>query len=138
MKIMATHLVIIFLIFSHTGFSENIIPTGNNSYSGDNNSSYLAEVLLPVGCPTLTLTEDNSNVSTYAAAIIVEDNVAPEPTAVCQDITVQLDATGNVTITGADIDNGSSDACGIASLTASPNAFISALSSNSPTICGWI
>ena len=45
------------------------------------------------------------------------------PVAVCQDITVLLDATGNASITGADIDGGSSDACGIASLSASPNAF---------------
>jgi hypothetical protein len=41
----------------------------------------------------------------------VEDNIAP--TAVCQDITVSLDATGNVTITAADVDGGSSDNCAI-------------------------
>ena len=33
------------------------------------------------------------------------------PTAVCQDITVQLDANGEVSITTALIDNGSSDNC---------------------------
>uniref|UniRef100_UPI0030D6E163 T9SS type A sorting domain-containing protein n=1 Tax=uncultured Marixanthomonas sp. TaxID=757245 RepID=UPI0030D6E163 len=34
---------------------------------------------------------------------------------VCQNITVQLDATGTVSITGMDVDGGSTDACGIAS-----------------------
>ena len=51
----------------------------------------------------------------------VEDNLDPE--AVCQDITVQLDANGNATITGADVDGGSSDAFGIASLSVNPSSF---------------
>ncbi len=38
------------------------------------------------------------------------------PAAICQDITVYLDGTGNVTISSADVDNGSNDACGIASM----------------------
>jgi len=63
---------------------------------------------------TLTVTDNNGNTSTCTANVTVEDNVAPA--AVCQDITVQLDATGNVSITPADVDNGSNDACGIASL----------------------
>src|SRR5207248_642574 len=45
------------------------------------------------------------------------------PLAVCQNITLQLDATGNVTLTPAQIDNGSSDACGIASLSLSKTNF---------------
>ena len=53
-------------------------------------------------------TDNNSNVSTCTATVTVEDNVAP--TAICQDITVPLDAAGNVSITANDIDNGSSDA----------------------------
>ena len=39
----------------------------------------------------------------------IEDN--EDPTVVTQDITVQLDGTGNVSITTGDIDNGSSDNC---------------------------
>ncbi|MBL1279261.1 MAG: HYR domain-containing protein [Fluviicola sp.] len=70
---------------------------------------------------TLTVTDVNGNVSTCTSTVTVEDNVAP--TAICQDIIVQLDATGNVIITGTDIDGGSTDACGIASVTASPNTF---------------
>jgi hypothetical protein len=38
------------------------------------------------------------------------------PVAACRDITVQLDGSGNVSITTLDIDNGSSDNCGLASM----------------------
>ncbi|MDY8134625.1 HYR domain-containing protein [Aquimarina sp. 2201CG5-10] len=70
---------------------------------------------------TLTVTDTNGNSDTCTATVTVEDMV--QPTVVCQDITVQLDATGNATITAAQIDNGSSDACGIASLTLDTNTF---------------
>jgi uncharacterized protein YrzB (UPF0473 family) len=64
---------------------------------------------------TLTVTDANGNVSTCDAQVTIEDNVAP--TAICQDITVQLDANGEVTITAADIDNGAIDNCGTVTLT---------------------
>ena len=70
---------------------------------------------------TLTVTDVNGNISTCTSTVTVEDNVPP--VAICQDITVQLDAAGNATIIGSDIDNGSNAACGIASLVASPNSF---------------
>ncbi|MEM0519648.1 HYR domain-containing protein, partial [Aequorivita flava] len=70
---------------------------------------------------TLTVTDVNGNSSTCTSTVIVEDNVSP--TAVCQPFIAQLDATGNVTITGADVDGGSTDACGISSLSVSPNMF---------------
>jgi hypothetical protein len=38
------------------------------------------------------------------------------PTAVCQDITVYLDVTGNAAITAADVDGGSTDNCGTSTL----------------------
>ncbi|MDA9804373.1 HYR domain-containing protein, partial [Flavobacteriaceae bacterium] len=59
---------------------------------------------------TLTATDAAGLTDTCTANVTIIDQVAP--TAVCQDITVQLDATGNVTITAADVDNGSSDGCG--------------------------
>ncbi len=76
-----------------------------------------------IGANTVTLTVEDihGNTSTCTATVTVEDNVAP--VALCQDIIVQLDAAGNATITGNDIDNGSSDACGIASVTVAPNSF---------------
>ncbi|MDT0554339.1 gliding motility-associated C-terminal domain-containing protein, partial [Urechidicola vernalis] len=43
--------------------------------------------------------------------------------AVCQDITIQLDATGNVSITEGDIDGGSTDNCAIDTIVASMTSF---------------
>jgi hypothetical protein len=76
-----------------------------------------------VGANTVTLTviDVNNNVSTCDATVTVEDNVAPE--ALCQDVTVELEANGNGSTTAAAVDNGSSDACGIASLVLSQSAF---------------
>ncbi|WP_242086304.1 HYR domain-containing protein [Aestuariivivens sediminis] len=71
---------------------------------------------------TLVVTDASGNQSMCDAQVTVVDANTP-PVAVCKDITVQLDATGNATITGMDIDNGSSDLCGIASYTATPNTF---------------
>src|SRR3989441_9480393 len=70
---------------------------------------------------TLTVTDNNGNSQTCRATVTVQDQV--RPVAVCQDITVQLDATGHVTISSAQIDNGSSDPCGIASLSLSKTDF---------------
>ncbi len=70
---------------------------------------------------TLTVIDNNGNESTTTSTVTVEDKVAA--VAVAKDITVQLDETGNVSITTADVDNGSSDACGIASMSVSPNNF---------------
>ncbi|MEI7977786.1 MAG: T9SS type A sorting domain-containing protein [Bacteroidota bacterium] len=70
---------------------------------------------------TLTVTDVNGNVKTGTAIVTVADTVRPVVTT--QNITVHLDATGNASITGAQINNGSTDACGIATLVANPNTF---------------
>ena len=62
---------------------------------------------------TLTVTDQAANTATCTSTVTVEDNVAP--VAICQDITVQLDNSGMATIAPADVNNGSHDACGIAS-----------------------
>jgi len=63
----------------------------------------------------LTVTSNSGNTATGTANVTVVDNIAP--TVITQDITVQLDATGNATITPQMLDNGSTDNCGIASIT---------------------
>lgn len=63
---------------------------------------------------TLTVTDVNGNVSTVDANVSVEDNVAP--VAVAQNVTIQLDENGNASATAGQVNNGSSDACGIASI----------------------
>ena len=70
---------------------------------------------------TLSVTDVNGVVATCTAIVTVQD-VDP-PTAVCQNITVQLDATGNGTINAADVDAGSSDICGIGGLSVDIDSF---------------
>ncbi|WP_283639602.1 glycine-rich protein [Mesonia mobilis] len=60
---------------------------------------------------TLTITDTNGNSSTCTTTVTVEDSESP--IAMCQDITVSLDGTGNASITAPDIDNGSTDNCAI-------------------------
>jgi hypothetical protein len=81
---------------------------------------------------TLTVTDINGNVSTCTSNVTVIDNTPP--VALCQSITVSLDATGNATITASQIDNGSSDACGIASLSVSPSSFTCANVGANPVV----
>ncbi len=69
----------------------------------------------------LTLTDPYGNTSTCTAIVTVEDTTAPN--AICQDITLQLDASGNATLTASQLDNGSSDACGVASLSIDTASF---------------
>jgi len=61
---------------------------------------------------TLTVTDASGNSSTATAIVTVQDNTAP--TVVTQNITVNLDASGKATITEAQINNGSTDNCSIA------------------------
>ncbi|MBK13027.1 MAG: hypothetical protein CL849_05790, partial [Crocinitomicaceae bacterium] len=70
---------------------------------------------------TLTVMDVNGNVSMAAATVTVQDNIAPE--AMAQDFTVQLDSNGAASIDADDIDNGSSDACGIASMSLDQSTF---------------
>ncbi|MDB4787308.1 hypothetical protein OAG26_01230, partial [Flavobacteriales bacterium] len=76
-----------------------------------------------IGANTVVFTaqDDCGLSSTASATVTVEDNV--NPTAIAQDIIVQLDATGSASITGAQVDNGSNDACGIQTTTVAPDSF---------------
>jgi len=88
-----------------------------------------------VGTTTVTydVTDACGNASTCSFTITVNDEEPPQ--AVCQSITVQLDASGNVSIAAADVDGGSTDACGIASLSVSPDSFTCAdVGDNSVTL----
>jgi hypothetical protein len=71
---------------------------------------------------TLTVTDNNGNENTCeaTATVTVTDNTLP--TAVCQDVTVDV-TSGPVTIEASDINNGSSDACGVESLSLDKTGF---------------
>jgi subtilisin-like proprotein convertase family protein len=62
---------------------------------------------------TYETTDSDGNTSSCTFNVTVADTEAP--VAVCQDISLDLDASGMVTVTAADLDNGSSDNCGIVS-----------------------
>ncbi|MFK8038031.1 MAG: HYR domain-containing protein [Crocinitomicaceae bacterium] len=82
---------------------------------------------------TLFALDVNGNSSTCTFEVILSDPVAPS--AVCQNITAFLDGSGNVTISGADIDGGSTDNCGAVTLSASQTAFTCAdLGANNVTL----
>ena len=70
----------------------------------------------PVGTTTNTFvaTDGDGNTATCSFDVTVEDNEAPN--VICQTATVQLDDSGNGTLTTAEVDNGSTDNCGAVSL----------------------
>ncbi|MFK7946943.1 MAG: gliding motility-associated C-terminal domain-containing protein, partial [Saprospiraceae bacterium] len=74
------------------------------------------------GAFSATVTENGGNSANISTTVnTTPDNTAP--TVVTQDITVQLDASGNVTITTAQIDNNSMDNCGIQSMSLNVTTF---------------
>jgi hypothetical protein len=70
---------------------------------------------------TLTVTDVNGNSASCTSNVTVEDNLAP--VALCQNLTVQLNASGMVLITPNQVDNGSYDNCGVQSLILDNNVF---------------
>ena len=63
---------------------------------------------------TLTATDQSGNSASCVSIVTVEDNMYPS--VVCQDIDLDTDVNGTATITAFDVDNGSSDPCGIGSM----------------------
>ncbi len=70
---------------------------------------------------TLTVNDGNGNTATCTATVTVNDNTAP--TASCKNHTVSLDADGQASIASADVNDGSSDNCGIGGMGVSPASF---------------
>jgi hypothetical protein len=56
-----------------------------------------------------TITDASGNTATCTFSVTISD--AQAPNAICQDVTVELDASGMATITAEDINNGSFDNC---------------------------
>ncbi len=69
---------------------------------------------------TWTVTDVNGNTATATQTITVVDN--QNPVASCQNYTLNLSG-GSGSITASNVNNGSSDNCGIASMTVSPSTF---------------
>ncbi len=76
-----------------------------------------------IGVQTLLLTviDASGNPSACEASITIEDKIAP--TALCQNISVELDENGQANTSVEAVNNGSTDACGIANLSLSNTDF---------------
>ena len=73
---------------------------------------------------TWTFDDGNGNISTANQKVIVKDEIAPEIKA--KDFELKLDDSGNATLKIIDIDNGSTDNCGIESYNLSKTNFTAA------------
>lgn len=70
---------------------------------------------------TLTATDASSNSSSCSFTVTLDDDTPPN--AICQNRTVTLDGSGTITVPASNINNLSTDNCGIASYTLSPSTF---------------
>ncbi|TYA55270.1 HYR domain-containing protein, partial [Formosa maritima] len=105
-------------------------PVAGTPYNGDQNIQV-----------TLTADDDNGNSVDCTFNVHFDDQTAS--IAIAQNVTVLLDANGNGTLTAAQVDNGSSDACGAVTLSVNQSSFdcddistpgFSALFTNGPDV----
>jgi gliding motility-associated-like protein len=83
---------------------------------------------------TLTGTDASGNTSTCTTTVTILDTLAP--VVLCKSATIALDATGNATITTLDVDNGSSDNCGITLSLSTSNFNCTNVGVNTVTLTG--
>jgi hypothetical protein len=76
---------------------------------------------LAIGNYSVTVTDHNGCTANANASVILYDVI--KPVVITKNISIDLDATGNVTITASQVNNGSNDACGIASMTLDKSTF---------------
>ena len=76
----------------------------------------------PVGTTTVLVSAVDATGNTSSGSFLVTVNDVTAPTVLTQNISVTL-AGGTASITAAQVENGSTDACGIASRSVSPSAF---------------
>ncbi|MCB9323050.1 MAG: HYR domain-containing protein [Lewinellaceae bacterium] len=94
------------------------------SYVDDIYTSGATNTLSLIGGTTYLFLLDDENTTTSSGTItIICPVLCDPPNAICQTTTVELDTDGNGSITTADINNGSTADCGLASMVASPLSF---------------
>jgi hypothetical protein len=92
----------------NNGSTDNCISQGALTLSASATSFTCSNV--GANTVTLTVTDVNSNTSTCTSVVTVQDTTSP--VALCRNVTATLDGSGNVTVTAAQMNNGSSDNCG--------------------------
>ncbi|NLJ07594.1 MAG: choice-of-anchor D domain-containing protein, partial [Sphingobacteriales bacterium] len=104
--------------------SVNGVPTPSMSYtlSGATNGSGTGTgsgTIFNSGITYVSITASNS-CGTDTCMFFVKVADSTPPVVLTQNITIQLDSSGYASISASQVNNGSSDACGIASMTVSP------------------
>lgn len=124
-------------VVNSTGLCTAVVSLGT-AVTADNcgvaSVSNNAPAAFPVGTTivTWTVTDIHGNASTATQSVTVIDNEAPK--ANCKPVTVTL-VNGIATITTASVNNGSTDNCGIASMSLSKTSFSCAeIGSNTVTL----
>ena len=122
-----------------TAVSSNttLVPNGNIVFSGTggNRTLVVTPAANQTGTATITVTVTDSYNTTASSSFTVTFGDTVLPTVITRNITAYLNANGQVSITAVQINNGSSDNCGIATITASPLSFnCSNVGSNTVTL----
>lgn len=100
----------------------SVIPGGLWRLKVDNQSTVpLTCADMPSVQKTLTAIDYAGNQGTCVATITVNDITPPE--AVCQNITVYLDASGQYALTASEVDGGSTDNCGTVNFSIPPTTY---------------
>ncbi|MDB4088877.1 hypothetical protein N9544_04545, partial [Flavobacteriales bacterium] len=100
---------------------DNGSSSGCNSFTLSLSNSTFTCANIGPNSVTLYITDANQNIDSCFSTVIVSDTISP--TAICQNITVQLDGSGNVTIDSSDVNNGSFDNCAISTITLDQTSF---------------
>ncbi|WP_281321928.1 HYR domain-containing protein [Flavobacterium aestivum] len=112
--------------FGNSNGSATVTPTGGTpdyTYLWDDPSAQTTATAtnLSTGTYHVTVTDDHGCTTNATATIIVSDSELP--VVITQNIDAELNASGNASITAAQINNGSHDNCAIQSISVSPNTF---------------
>ncbi|RKZ44320.1 MAG: hypothetical protein DRQ58_11580, partial [Gammaproteobacteria bacterium] len=91
----------------------NVVQTGGITTGG----------FFPVGDNLVTFTATDSHLNETSCSFTITILDTEDTVAVCQDITVTLDASGNGSIVAADLDGGSTDNCAVTSWDADQTSF---------------
>lgn len=115
------------LTLSATSSNPAVITNANIVFggAGANRDVTLTPVAGATGSSTITITINDGQASnfdsTFSFVLTLEDLI--NPTAICQNAIVQLDANGNGSLTVGQINNGSFDNCGVDTMYISQTQF---------------
>jgi len=99
------------------------------------NTFYCAQIGQTVFA-TLTVSDDSGNTATCTGSVIVKDATAP--TMLCKPVTINLNASGQATLSVAQVDNGSYDNCSLVTKVLSQSSFNCGNVGVNPVILGGL